>query len=198
MPNPDLRKDLVAPHQPTSSTQLSTSSSRELRELTKILDVESQIGLEFRMSLEEAQRVFNELTGFDDQCSPQEAVAKARLLLGLYPAREVNNAEVYTTGMAALLAAFPTYAVRKVTDPVNGLPSKLKWLPTLAEVNEALTDAKVKRGRIGRNAEHVIRAHRKREEDRKREESMPSPEERQRQVQELLGRAVASTEFPKT
>jgi hypothetical protein len=27
---------------------------------------------------------------------------------------------------------------------------------------------------------------------------MPSPEERQRQVQELLGRAVASTEFPKT
>lgn len=37
----------------------------------------------------------------------------------------------------ALLSAYPDDVIRKVVDPVNGLPSKVEYLPRLAEVKAA-------------------------------------------------------------
>ncbi len=36
-----------------------------------------------------------------------------------------------------MLEQFPIETIKAVTDPARGLPSKLKWLPTIAEIAEA-------------------------------------------------------------
>ena len=39
--------------------------------------------------------------------------------------------------IAATLAEYPKEVIEYITDPRTGLPAKLKWLPTVAEVREA-------------------------------------------------------------
>jgi hypothetical protein len=42
--------------------------------------------------------------------------------------------------VAATLAEYPKEVVQHVTDPRSGLPAKLKFLPSVAEVREACED----------------------------------------------------------
>jgi hypothetical protein len=58
-------------------------------------------------------------------------------LLGCYRRGEVSDEEIFTRGVISVLCDFPEAIVRGVTNPARGLPAKLKWLPTLAEVREA-------------------------------------------------------------
>lgn len=105
----------------------------------------------------EAQAVVDYAAQPMEMTQPVKASEMARMLLGFYPAREVHDANVYAAGMSAMLAAFPLRFVKNVCDPVNGLPSKLKWLPTLAEVRAALDAEKAKRDRVVANAMWVLR-----------------------------------------
>lgn len=61
----------------------------------------------------------------------------AAVLLGCYRRGEVSDEEIFTRGVISVLCDFPEAIVRSVTNPARGLPAKLKWLPTLAEVREA-------------------------------------------------------------
>lgn len=58
-------------------------------------------------------------------------------MFGCYRKGDANDPEIYTAAIAATLADFPPEVQDFVTDPRTGLPSRLKWLPTVAEVREA-------------------------------------------------------------
>lgn len=151
-----------------------------------MLDTEISTGLDRVITKAEAEAFFNDLQGYEKPCTPEEAIQAAENLIGLYPAREVQNAKVYAAGVTALMAAYPVYAVRRACHPVTGLPSKLKFLPTIAEIRAALDDEKVRRGRMGRNCLAVIKAYREREEAEEYERSRGTYEERARKVSEIL------------
>ena len=70
-----------------------------------------------------------------DQDRKRKLVAeRVRLLFGCYRQGDANDIETYTVAVASVLSIFPDEIIVDVTDPVRGLPSKLKWLPTVAEV----------------------------------------------------------------
>lgn len=58
------------------------------------------------------------------------------MLFGCYRKGDANDPEIYTAAIAATLADYSLEVVQYVTDPRTGLASKLKWLPTVAEVRE--------------------------------------------------------------
>lgn len=47
---------------------------------------------------------------------------------------DANDPEVYISAVVAVLAKYPVEIMSAVCDPSTGLPSTLKWLPTVAEV----------------------------------------------------------------
>lgn len=49
----------------------------------------------------------------------------------------MNDPDTYLRALTALLGSYPSDVVQAVVDPRSGLPSRLKWLPTIAEVKEA-------------------------------------------------------------
>lgn len=58
-------------------------------------------------------------------------------MLGCFRRDDALDPETFSAAVAATLAEFPESVVRHVTNPVRGLPGKLKWLPSVAEVREA-------------------------------------------------------------
>jgi hypothetical protein len=58
-------------------------------------------------------------------------------MFGCYRTGDANDPETYTAAVAAVLAEYSPEVVCAVTDPRKGLPRKLKWLPSVAEVAEA-------------------------------------------------------------
>lgn len=69
----------------------------------------------------------------------QIAAAKqgAGQLLGCFRTGDAHDPKIYIAAVVAVLERFPVATIKAVTDPSTGLPSKLKWLPTLAEITEA-------------------------------------------------------------
>jgi hypothetical protein len=50
---------------------------------------------------------------------------------------DASDPEIFTTAIVDVLRGYPEDIVRRVTAPRDGLPGKLKWLPTVAEVRDA-------------------------------------------------------------
>jgi hypothetical protein len=71
------------------------------------------------------------------RCSPSVIGDRTRILIGCFRTGEAADPEVYVTAISAVLAQYPEQVVRDVTDPIIGLPSRSKWLPTVSEVREA-------------------------------------------------------------
>lgn len=80
------------------------------------------------------------------------AAERARLLLGCYRTGDANDPETYVAAIAAMLARFPEEVITQVTHPVNGLPSKKSWLPTVKEVHDACAEIAEPIARRERNA----------------------------------------------
>jgi hypothetical protein len=70
------------------------------------------------------------------QCSALQAGEAAKILLGLYPKGQVDDPDTYAAGIATILAAYPTDVVQQICSPW-GLPTRVKWLPSVYEVKEA-------------------------------------------------------------
>jgi hypothetical protein len=66
-----------------------------------------------------------------------EYIRLGRLLLGSYRKGEANDPEVYVSGVVRILSAYPLDVVRRVVDPLDGLPSYCDWLPKFSEVKAA-------------------------------------------------------------
>jgi hypothetical protein len=62
---------------------------------------------------------------------------KAAQLFGCYRRGDANDPDVYVAGVAAIFGEYPPEIVDYVCDPRTGLPRRLKWLPTMAEIAEA-------------------------------------------------------------
>lgn len=60
------------------------------------------------------------------------------MLLGQWPSQKPNDPETYIAGVVAVLAEYPAEVVAIVTDPRRGLATRCKFLPTIAELTEAL------------------------------------------------------------
>jgi hypothetical protein len=58
-------------------------------------------------------------------------------MLGCYRRDEAADPEIFTRATIAVLAEYPHWCVIAVTDPAKGVPSRLKWLPSIAELKEA-------------------------------------------------------------
>ena len=74
-------------------------------------------------------------------CSPRTAAMSATLLLGCYRSADAAVPKVYVAAMTAVLRCYRERVVSAVCDPVNGLPSQSKWLPSIAEIKEACEKA---------------------------------------------------------
>jgi hypothetical protein len=68
---------------------------------------------------------------------PGFPILKAGQLFGCYRKGDANDPDVYTVAVAAIFAEYPPEIVDYVCDPRTGLPRRLKWLPTIAEIAEA-------------------------------------------------------------
>lgn len=64
-----------------------------------------------------------------------------KALMGFYPDRGNVDPDMYAKALRRQFSAYPESVCRKVIDPVHGLPSRLKWFPSLAEVSDALKAA---------------------------------------------------------
>lgn len=72
-----------------------------------------------------------------------ETTKYAKLLLGCYRTGDANDPEVYTAGVIAVLSDYSSEIVRAVCDPRTGIPSEIKWLPTLAEIKKACEELRI-------------------------------------------------------
>jgi hypothetical protein len=70
-------------------------------------------------------------------CDRDFAAERARLLVGCYRKADAADPEVYARAIVAVLMRYPKPVVVAVTEPATGLPSKIKWLPSIAEIVEA-------------------------------------------------------------
>jgi hypothetical protein len=59
------------------------------------------------------------------------------MMLGCYRQNDAGDPKIFVSAVASVLTHYPESVVMLVTDPVKGLPGKLKWLPSVAEVREA-------------------------------------------------------------
>jgi len=66
-----------------------------------------------------------------------EYLSAARTLLGCFRTGDANDPEVYVAAAVRVLSSYPLDVVRRVVDPVTGLPSRSNWLPTVREIMSA-------------------------------------------------------------
>lgn len=66
-----------------------------------------------------------------------QTAESARLILSSYPqASNMANPDCYVAQVVALLSTYPPEVVERLAAPVNGIVSKTKWLPSVAEIKE--------------------------------------------------------------
>ncbi|MBN8968952.1 MAG: hypothetical protein J0G95_10880 [Rhizobiales bacterium] len=68
----------------------------------------------------------------------QMAAQAAERLIGFYPSITASNPEVYAAGLMQVFSHYPEHLVAEAIDPVHGLPSESKFLPTISEVKDFL------------------------------------------------------------
>jgi len=65
---------------------------------------------------------------------------RATILIGCFKKSDANDPEIYFSAVVAVLTKYNPDVVGAVTEPTTGLPAKLKWLPSIAEIVEACED----------------------------------------------------------
>ncbi len=113
-----------------------------------------------------------------------EAKKGASRLLGCYRTGDANDPEVYISGVVAVLSRYTIEIIREVTDPATGLPSKLNWLPTLAEIHKECDLLSERAKRKARRAEELDQQFAEREKPVDRS-ARPTYEELKRRCHEV-------------
>lgn len=68
----------------------------------------------------------------------EKAVKATERLLGFYPQSPASDPQVFMSGVAMLLANYPANVVEASLSPLSGIPSKFKFMPSIAELKEDL------------------------------------------------------------
>jgi len=190
--------------QPMNSPTLwepSDGSEPSSTQITEFVEREAEIGLDGRTKLLPAGLALSLMAAIDSRsgrnCSEDEARGAAEFLVGQYPARSVHNADIFAKSMTAMFAAYPRDLAKRVTNPVTGLASRLKFLPTLAEVKEALDAEKSRRFRLRATAKWMLDEHERRKaaaEEEAKWNLTPEEMEKRRLQDEALGLSTAPVE----
>lgn len=194
---PAVNSEKPLPHSGLTSSTLSES----LKQAIKTLDFDWQTTPR-GVSVADAEAVLEAVAAKAAVCDPVTASDFASRLMGFYPAREVNDPNTFAAGMAANFSAFPRDIVKRVCDPVKGLPSRLKFLPTIADVREALEAERVKRDRIIGNATWVVREAKRRAEEAahdariEAERASMTPEQRKARADAIRARLTTNVIEP--
>ncbi len=127
-----------------------------------------------------------------------EAVDAAKFMMSLYPKRAFNDPENFMTAVIALFMRFDLAFVRRVVDPVDGLPGKLQFPPSVAEVKAALEEAERYRFRVRATAKWMIeeneRRHKEAEEKARWNFTPEEAARRKAAVAEIMRAARSPTE----
>lgn len=122
--------------------------------------------------------------------NPKEAASYAAELMGFFLTREAIDPAQFTLGVSQLFQNYHKGFVKRVVDPVNGLPSREKWLPAIAVIKEALEAEKNTRLNVLAKAQLTIREIDRRKavwaENARIENSKGDEEHRRQVVQNLL------------
>jgi hypothetical protein len=70
-------------------------------------------------------------------CDPITAAEMATQLFRCYRASDANDPDAFIAATAKTFTLYPASIVSRVCDPVHGLPSEDKWLPSIAEIRQA-------------------------------------------------------------
>jgi hypothetical protein len=70
------------------------------------------------------------------------AAKLAKRLFGFYRPQDVNDPEVFLSGVMKLFLAYPVAAAKAAVDPVDGLPSRSSFAPAIAEIKAFLESYK--------------------------------------------------------
>jgi hypothetical protein len=92
----------------------------------------------------------------EKNASEEEAYKLAGYLFALYPARDMASQEGFIAGVFVHFANHPLGVGRAVVDPLHGLPSRLKFLPSISEIAEALEVEEERRRGIIEKAERRL------------------------------------------
>jgi hypothetical protein len=172
------------------------SAKQRIAEAVIHLVKEANIGLSRKTTLlprSDCETVLAELKARSGEGTNEvQAAEAARTLIGMYPARQVHDAEIYSKAVTTVFMAAQYDFVRRVVDPVNGIPRRCKFLPTIAEISDALAAENARRTSIWLTAQWMLEEHdrRKAEEEERAKWAHLSPEELERrraQVATLLG-----------
>jgi hypothetical protein len=117
--------------------------------------------------------------------SCQRPAEYARRLLAGYRSTDLIDPDGYVMVISAVFASFPETFAKRVCHPVEGLPGRLKWVPTVAEVVEALKAEDEKRKAALYRARWTIEEHERRKARREEEARLArrTPEEKERAQQ---------------
>jgi hypothetical protein len=85
-----------------------------------------------------------------------QAARLARRLMGCYRGRDFVDPETFAIGLAAALSRRHVAVCLIVVDPVSGIPSRLTFPPSLAEVRDALDAAEARIRAAGGAAVRVL------------------------------------------
>lgn len=66
----------------------------------------------------------------------QYAAERARLMFGCYRRGDANDPDTYVAAITAMLSSYPEDVIKDVTHPVSGLPGRITYLPSVAEVRQ--------------------------------------------------------------
>ena len=180
-----------------ASRTLSTISVEGFKRAAQILDSEAPVGPRTQLvPAEVCRRVVERIDVEPARCERSDATDFVAALLRCYPDFKAHDAKGYALALFDLFAAYPRSIGSRVVDPVNGLPSRLKFTPKIADVKEALEAEVKRRALIRANALWHIREKERRDEERQAEaefeRNRPPAEERVRQAREAIQKLAAA------
>lgn len=76
-------------------------------------------------------------SGSNESERSEQLAELTKILLGCFRKGEANDPEIYSGAVLAVLSDYPIEIVQAVVDPRTGLPSRIDWYPTVAEVKRA-------------------------------------------------------------
>lgn len=57
--------------------------------------------------------------------------------MAFYRTDKVGDPEVFAAGLVAVMSLYPAHVLREVVSPTDGLPTRMTFLPSIAEVKQA-------------------------------------------------------------
>lgn len=85
--------------------------------------------------------------------SHDEAATAAKQILGFYPEIPASDPRSFAAGLVQTLSIFPREVIERATDPITGIPAKIKFL-NLAEIRDLLEQWR------GEHLDHIARVER--------------------------------------